>query len=98
MKRLLILILACISVGLTSQPVIQFIDATKSAGISTITYTGGAEKNHILESTGNGVLVLDYDGDGYQDIYFISAYRFPKRGQIEPHPNILYHNNKNGTF
>src|SRR4029079_15903179 len=97
-QRFAIAILALISLGLTSKSAIQFIDATKSAGISTVTYTGGTEKNHILESTGNGVLVLDYDGDGFQDIYFISAYRFPKRGQTEPHPNALYHNNGNGTF
>ena len=29
-----------------------------------VTYSGSVEKPHILESTGNGVLVVDYDGDG----------------------------------
>src|SRR5215813_4785239 len=97
-RRGILVILALLLFGLSTQSLTQFIDVTKSAGISNITYTGGTEKNHILESTGNGVLVLDYDGDGFQDIYFISAYRFPKRGQTEPHPNVLYHNNGNGTF
>ena len=96
--RSTLVLLAIFTLGLSSQSSIQFVDQTKSAGISIVTYTGGVEKNHILESTGDGVLVFDYNGDGYQDIYFISGYRFPKRGQTEPHANALYKNNGNGTF
>jgi hypothetical protein len=77
---------------------IRFTDQAANAKLTVVTYTGGTEKNHILESTGNGVLAFDYDGDGYQDLYFVNAFRFPKRGQTEPHPNVLYKNNGNGTF
>jgi hypothetical protein len=90
-------ILILLMVG-ASPPAIQFIDQAKTAGLSVVTYTGGLEKNHILESTGNGVLVFDYDGDFDQDFYFVNAYRFPKRGQTEPHANVLYQNQGNGTF
>lgn len=96
--KIIFLLIALLTLGLSSQPVIQFVDVAKSAGITTTTYTGGVDKNHILESTGNGVLVFDYNGDGYPDIYFVSGYRFPQRGQIEPHSNVLYRNNGNGTF
>ena len=76
----------------------QFVDRAREAGLSVITYTGGAEKNHILESTGNGVVAFDYDGDSDLDLYFVNAYRFPKRGQTEPHSNVLYQNNGKGVF
>src|SRR5438067_1834607 len=89
---------ATLAFAVAPQSSIQFVDQARPAGLSVITYTGGPEKNHILESTGNGVLVFDYNGDGYPDIYFINAYRFPNRGQTEAHSNVLYKNNGNGTF
>ncbi|HMD82531.1 MAG TPA: CRTAC1 family protein, partial [Anaerolineales bacterium] len=66
--------------------------------LNVVTYTGGAEKNHILESTGTGLLLLDYDGDFDQDIYFVNAFTFPKRGETKAHTNVLYRNEGNGTF
>ncbi|HVS15526.1 MAG TPA: CRTAC1 family protein [Thermoanaerobaculia bacterium] len=54
----------------------RFVDRTAESGIDVVTYTGGADKRHILESTGNGVVVLDYDGDGRQDLYFVCGERF----------------------
>ena len=42
-----------------------------------MTYSGSIEKPHILESDGNGVLVLDYDDDGFPDLLFVSAFRIP---------------------
>lgn len=83
-------------IGLLQEPL--FIDRSDEANLAVVTYSGGSEKNHILESTGNGVLVLDYDLDGYQDLYFVSAYRFPSRGKTEPHPSTLYRNLGDGTF
>ena len=54
-----------------------FIDRSVEAGLDIVAYSGSLEKPHILESTGNGVLVLDYDLDGYEDLYFAAAYRLP---------------------
>jgi hypothetical protein len=76
----------------------QFVDRAVAANLTVVTYSGGTEKNHILESTGNGVLVLDYDRDGHQDLYFVNAYRLPSRGQTEPHANVLYRNRGDGSF
>ena len=42
--------------------------------ISTKTYCGGRTKDHILESGGNGVALLDFDGDGRLDIYLVTAF------------------------
>jgi hypothetical protein len=90
--------LPVVFLALAEAPVPRFVDRTSEANLNVVTYSGGAEKNHILESTGNGVLILDYDGDGNQDLYFVNAYRFPRPGDTEPHANALYRNLGNGTF
>lgn len=92
----LIFAFAVFAIGATST--VSFVDRAREAGLSVITYTGGAEKNHILESTGNGVIAFDYDQDSDLDLYFVNAFRFPKRGQTEPHSNVLYQNNGKGVF
>jgi hypothetical protein len=85
--------------GATSSAIkLNFVDSSATANLSVVTYTGGAEKNHILESTGNGVVVFDFDGDLDQDIYFVNAFRFPSKGKTEPHPNVLYRNDGKGKF
>jgi hypothetical protein len=77
---------------------IQFVDAARSAGLTAVTYCGGAVKNHILESTGNGVLALDYDRDGFLDLYFPSGERFTETGEREAKSGVLYRNRGDGTF
>jgi hypothetical protein len=90
-----------LAVGLLArgaEPRPRFVDATASAGLDIVTFSGGPAKDHIVESTGNGVLILDYDGDRHQDLYFVNAHRFPERGRSEPHSNRLYRNRGDGTF
>jgi enediyne biosynthesis protein E4 len=79
----------------------RFVDATAASGIDLVTWSGSVEKPHILESTGNGVLVLDYDGDGFEDLYFVAAYRLPRRQDGDRDPgerSALYRNQGDGTF
>jgi enediyne biosynthesis protein E4 len=60
--------------------------------LPTRTYCGGPTKDHILESGGNGIALLDYDGDGRLDIYVVTAAELtPKRERV-PHRNALYRN------
>ncbi len=73
----------------------HFVDRTAAAGLDVITYSGSVEKPHILESTGNGVLVLDYDGDGFQDLFLAAAYRLP-RDESATEQSALYRNNGDG--
>ncbi len=68
------------------------------SGLEIVTYSGSVEKPHILESDGNGVLVLDYDGDGYQDLYFVAAFRIPRQEEAEEERSALYRNQGDGTF
>lgn len=57
-------------------------------------FGGGPSKLHLVESGGNGVAVLDYDGDGLQDIYVVSAPEVDERNDrsLVPHRNALYRN------
>ena len=60
--------------------------------LPTRTFAGGRTKDHILESSGSGVALFDYDGDGRLDIYLVTAAELsPTRDRI-PHRNALYRN------
>jgi hypothetical protein len=58
------------------------------------TFGGGPSKWHLVESGGNGVALIDYDGDGLLDIYTVSAFDLDERnGRARiPHRNALYRN------
>jgi hypothetical protein len=61
-------------------------------GLSTRTWCGGATKDHILESGGTGVALLDYDGDGRQDIFLVNAFELDAARRPVPHTHALYRN------
>jgi hypothetical protein len=82
-----------------SPPKIEFQDIAAKVGVTARHVTGAQfEKKYIIETTGSGVALFDYDNDGWLDIFLVNGTTlegFPK-GQ-EP-GNHLYHNNRNGTF
>ena len=61
-------------------------------GLGAKTYCGGPTKDHILESGGSGVALLDYDGDGRLDVYLVTAAELTKSRERVPHRNVLYRN------
>ncbi|HXM39608.1 MAG TPA: VCBS repeat-containing protein, partial [Bryobacteraceae bacterium] len=75
---------------------VQFADIAKAAHIGFVHYKGSKGVSTILEEAGPGVCVADYDGDGWQDIYFVNGRDLYGRGI--PARNALYHNNGDGTF
>jgi hypothetical protein len=82
--------------GASAQKAIQFNNATASAGIHFTHFKGNQGISINLEEFGPGVCVADYDGDGWQDIYFVNARDRYNRGiNVQ---NALYHNNGDGTF
>jgi len=88
---------AIASLAQTGPPSIQFTDVTKSAGITFTHHTGAFGKKYLPETLGPGVAFIDYDGDGWQDLFFTNGNDWP--GQ--PHRTStlhLFRNNKNGTF
>jgi hypothetical protein len=84
-----------LALSLYAAPV-QFTNITKSAGIHFVHFKGANGTSTILEEAGPGLCVADFDGDGYQDIYFVNGRDLYKRG-ISTH-NALYRNNGDGTF
>src|SRR5437764_1340100 len=73
---------------------VQFTNETKAAGIEFRHYKGEKDISTILEEAGPGVCVADFDGDGYQDIYFVNGRdRYGRGVQTR---NALYRNNRNG--
>src|SRR5882762_435823 len=80
-------------------PVI-FIDVTHTAGIDRFHHrSGGPEKRTILETPGSGVALLDYDNDGWLDIYLLNGSTLPAlKGKEAPPRAMLLHNNHDGTF
>jgi enediyne biosynthesis protein E4 len=80
-------------------PVI-FKDIAEKAGLTTWHHTMGTPaKNYILETTGSGVALLDYDNDGWLDIYMVNGSTFDAlSGKAEPPHAALFHNNHDGTF
>jgi hypothetical protein len=68
------------------------------AVLPTRTWDGGPTKDHILESAGNGVALVDVDGDGWLDIYLVTAAQLDASRARIPHRNALYRNLGNWRF
>jgi hypothetical protein len=69
---------------------VQFVDATARAGIDFVHSSGASADKFMMETFGSGVAWIDYDSDGFQDLYFVNG--------APGTSNALYHNNKDGTF
>ena len=78
-----------------------FIDVADKAGLHALDTNGDVHsKRYILESTGSGVAVFDYDNDGWPDIFLVNGSVLPDsppRGNDAP-TDRLFHNNHDGTF
>jgi enediyne biosynthesis protein E4 len=79
------------------RPIPQFEDITDQAGIR-FEHDFSPEAHSILESMAGGVLLLDYDRDGWLDIYFTNAPTVEEALQGKKARGALYHNNHDGTF
>jgi enediyne biosynthesis protein E4 len=92
----LLLLTTFLAFPLSATDAIQFTDVAKTAGIRFTHYKGSHGVSTILEEAGPGVCVADFDGDGFQDIYFVNGRDLYGNG-IEVR-NALYRNSGNGAF
>jgi enediyne biosynthesis protein E4 len=82
-----------------SGPVV-FENVSKAAGLSGWSHNmGAADKRLIIDTNGSGVGLIDYDNDGWLDIYLVNGSTFNVLdGKQEPPHAALFHNNHDGTF
>lgn len=82
-----------------SGPVV-FEDISKQSGLATWTHVMGTpQKQFIIEANGSGVCLLDYDNDGWLDIYLVNGSTYDAlSGKTTPPHAALFHNNHDGTF
>ncbi len=81
-------------------PNITFTEVTKAAGLHQFkSVHGTAAKDYLLEAPGAGCAFVDYDNDGWLDVYLVNGSTVNAlRGKEPPPRAALFHNNKDGTF
>jgi hypothetical protein len=86
--------------GFVDDAPVVFADITKQAGLDKFLHRSGSpDKKTILETMGSGVALLDYDNDGWLDIYLLNGSTAGAlRGKEAPPRAMLLHNNHDGTF
>jgi hypothetical protein len=68
----------------------RFADVTAKSGIDFVHKSGASREKYMVETFGSGVAWIDYDNDGFPDLYFVNG--------APGAANALYHNNRDGTF
>jgi hypothetical protein len=81
----------------TDAPLPQLADITDSTGIK-FDHLSSPEQKYIVESMSGGVALIDYDRDGWPDIYFTNAQSVDMALGGKKARSALYHNNHDGTF
>ena len=83
----------------TSPAPIKFEDVAAKAGLHFITQNSPTANKNQVETMVAGVALLDYDGDGFLDIYLVNGAAIPSLQKDSPaYWNRLFHNNRDGTF
>ncbi|GAC1703169.1 MAG: CRTAC1 family protein [Candidatus Acidiferrum sp.] len=78
---------------------IRFENRQASAGVKFVLNNGTTDDKPVIDAIVGGVALLDYDNDGYLDIYFTNGGGIPSLTKDSPaFSNRLYHNNHDGTF
>jgi len=78
---------------------IRLVDIAPASGLTLPnTFGGKDQKTYILESTGNGAAIFDYDGDGANDILITNGTTLEGPSKDTPRTVQLYHNDGHGKF
>jgi enediyne biosynthesis protein E4 len=97
----LLVITASAAESANTPAIANFTDIAEKAGLTMSNVFGGTDtKKYIIETTGTGVAIFDYDNDGWPDIFLVNGTTlegFPAGKGTAP-SNHLYRNNHDGTF
>ncbi len=92
------LVFAAVRSQKSAPPAAVFADVTQASGIDFHLTCGGAKKLYIMESMCGGVAVIDYDNDGWPDIFLVNGSTLEEFKAGKSPASKLYHNNHDGTF
>jgi hypothetical protein len=86
--------------GFVDKGPVIFSDISKQSGVASWSHVMGTlDKKYILDADGSGVGLIDYDNDGWLDIYLVNGSTFDALdGKTAPPHAALFHNNHDGTF
>ena len=84
------LVVAQQTVAHQTESLVRFVDVTAKAGIDFVHQSGASSDKYMPATFGSGVAWIDYDNDGFPDLYFVNG--------APGSSNALYHNNHDGTF
>lgn len=83
----------------SANSIAQFTDVAQKAGLTgKIVFGGKDTKKYIIETTGTGVAIFDYDNDGWPDIFIVNGTTLESASRSNGATNHLYRNNHDGTF
>jgi hypothetical protein len=84
--------------GATVKSTMRFTDVIKDTGITFVHSDGNSGMRYIIESMSTGVVLFDYDNDGFIDIYFPNGGALKGTRYATPPRDALYHNEGNWRF
>jgi len=97
-----IVVLCALALAAQSPPApisVRFVDDAQRAGIRLTLQNHGTPEKHQVEAMLAGIAVLDFDNDGFEDLYFVNGAHVPDLVKTGPADwNRLYRNNGDGTF
>src|SRR5678809_651512 len=99
LAALLIFVTASVAQSGKTTPIANFVDTAEEAGVTMTQVFGGKDtKKYIIETTGTGVAIFDYDNDGWPDIFLVNGTKLEGSPAGQAPTNHLYRNNHDGTF